>query len=99
MPETKTNTLTTADILVNIGKNLRRTREKAGDNLEETARKIGTSKGTVGNYESGKNEIGVVTLIRFCTNYGVSYPDILDTILSVKEDFEKINYTKIFKDK
>ena len=55
---------------------LRAARVNAGLTQSEAAKKIGVSRDTIINWESGKSSPSVVTFKTIETGYGMSYDDI-----------------------
>lgn len=76
--------------MVNIGKQIRAARQKAGMSQEELAQVIGTTKSAVSRYEKGTRQPRYDQLQRIASALGVSVHNLVDWEAVDKEEFKKL---------
>lgn len=64
----------------NLTKFLKNARISAGLKQQEVGKKLGYKANTISNWESGRTEPGIDTLIKLCRLYNVSFIDLLNYI-------------------
>jgi len=83
-----------ADLQRRVGAELRRIRIACRLSQEEIAWAVGVTQGTISNYESGRSDIPVTTLIVICRALKVSP---VDTIESVIPNYARDNLSNTYR--